>query len=113
LLWGGLAAFGAAVALIDQIYNAHPDSYRIFLVWLVPALLFALLLRRLEFVLLTYVLAHLALWLYFFPTGIYMAHSDGKQALIYGLFAAANLVIFLLAETGRFHLVLLRRVSLI
>ena len=62
---GGCISFGAAVALLNQIYNSHADTYELFLVWTIPALLFSLITRFSPFYLLTYALIHLTLWQYF------------------------------------------------
>lgn len=99
LLFAGCIAFGAAVALLDQIYNAHADSYRLFLIWSVPAIGFALVTRLQAFMLLSYILVHVGLWLFFFPTMMYKVYAEGEQALIYVLFALLNLLVFWLART--------------
>ncbi|WP_179090160.1 GDYXXLXY domain-containing protein [Paenibacillus sp. FSL H8-0548] len=98
-LVGGCISFGAAVALLNQIYNSHADTYELFLVWTIPAFLFSLITRFSPFYLLTYALAHLTLWQYFFPSSLNVYHSDGELFLIGGLFALINLVLFILTET--------------
>ena len=40
-LLAGCLFFGVGVALIGQMYNSHADSYSLFAVWLIPALLLA------------------------------------------------------------------------
>lgn len=94
LLFSGCIAFGAGAALLDQIYNAHVDSYKLFLIWAAPAIGFALVTRMQAFMLLSYVLVHVGLWLFFFPTSLYMLYSEGEHALIFLLFALLNLIIF-------------------
>ncbi|NQX65090.1 GDYXXLXY domain-containing protein [Paenibacillus alba] len=66
-LFASCVSFGVGVALIGQTYNSHADSYSLFAVWFIPALLFALLTRWQPFYVLAYVLFHLAYGLYFFP----------------------------------------------
>ncbi len=98
LLLGGLITFGIAVALIGQIYNSHADSFSLFLIWTVPALLLAIVSRHSWFYLTTYALAHVTLWFYFYPSSVSYQYSDGKQAFIFGLFAIINLALFALCE---------------
>lgn len=97
-LVGGCISFGAAVALLGQIYNSHADSYRIFLVWSIPALLFAWITRYNPFYLLAYVLVHLALWFYFFPSSLPVNHDETTLIAIGGLFAIINFTLFALTE---------------
>ncbi|MBW7477218.1 GDYXXLXY domain-containing protein [Paenibacillus oenotherae] len=98
LLVGGCISFGAAVALLGQIYNSHADSYSLFLVWAIPALLFAGITRYHPFYLLSYVLIHLTLWFYFFPSSMPVNHSEAALLTIGGLFAIINLILFILTE---------------
>ncbi|MBC8079637.1 MAG: DUF2157 domain-containing protein, partial [Gorillibacterium sp.] len=58
-LVGGCIAFGVSVALLNQIYNSHADSYELFLIWSIPAVLFAFITHFNPFYLLSYVLIHL------------------------------------------------------
>src|SRR5690554_1073055 len=64
-LVGGCITFGIGVALLDQIYNAHADSYQLFLIWSIPALLFAIITRYTAFYMLSFILVHLTLLQYF------------------------------------------------
>jgi uncharacterized membrane-anchored protein/uncharacterized membrane protein len=98
LLLGGLITFGVAVALIGQTYNSHADSFGLFLIWTVPALLLSIVTRHSWFYLSAYVLGHVTLWFYFFPSAVNYSHSDAKQALIFGVFAAINLALFALCQ---------------
>lgn len=100
-LVGGCISFGIAVGLLGQIYNSHADSYGLFLVWSVPALLLAWVTRYKPFYLLAYMLLHLMLWLYFFPTSWNAVYSDGQVMLIGGLFALLNLILFISLEIKR------------
>lgn len=99
-LVGGCISFGASVALLNQIYNSHADTYELFLVWSIPALLFAIITRYNPFYLLTYALIHLTLWQYFFPSSLSFMHSEERLLWIGGLFAAINLILFLVAENN-------------
>lgn len=112
-LVGGCISFGASVALLNQIYNSHADNYELFLVWSIPALLLAFITRYNPFYLLAYTLVHLTLWLYFFPSSMYFAHSDEQIMLIGGMFALLNLILFVLTETNRLMSVPLKVVSFI
>ncbi len=98
LLLGGLITFGIAAALLDQTYNSHADSFGLFLVWTLAALLLSIVTRHSWFHLTTYTLAHLTLWFYFFPSSVSYAYTDGKQALIFGIFAAVNLALYILCQ---------------
>lgn len=97
-LVGGCISFGAAVALLNQIYNAQVDTYELFLVWSIPALLFAVVTRYNPFYILAYTLIHLTLWKYFFPTSLSISHSEGQILMIGTLFALLNLLLFVIIE---------------
>jgi uncharacterized membrane-anchored protein/uncharacterized membrane protein len=112
-LVGGCISFGAAVALLNQIYNSHADTYELFLVWSVPALLFAFITRFSPFYLLSYALVHLTLWQYFFPSSLHVYHSEAELYLIGCLFALINLILFLLTETKLLASAPLKAVSFI
>ncbi|WP_419875816.1 GDYXXLXY domain-containing protein [Candidatus Pristimantibacillus sp. PTI5] len=101
-LVGGCISFGAAVALLNQIYNSHADSYELFLVWSIPALLLAFITRFNPFYVLAYALVHLTLWQYFFPSSLYIVRSDNEIWLIGCMFALINLILFVLIETKCF-----------
>jgi len=101
LVTAGCVSFGVAVLLLGQIYNSHADSWHLFLIWTVPALLFALISRFAPFDILAFVLGHLTLYFYFFPTLVRFEYSDAQQAGIFGLFAALNALLVALAERGR------------
>jgi uncharacterized membrane-anchored protein/uncharacterized membrane protein len=98
LLLGGCIAFGASVALLGQIYNSHADSYGLFLIWAFAALLLSLLTRYHPFYVLTYLLGHIALWQYFYPTNLSSNYSEGTMLFIGGLFALINLILLILTE---------------
>ncbi|MGW8958852.1 GDYXXLXY domain-containing protein [Paenibacillus sp. NPDC055715] len=100
-LVAGCIAFGISVALLGQIYNSHADSYGLFLVWSVPALLLSLITRYNPFYILSYVLIHLGLWLYFYPTMQSTSYSELESLSIAGVFALVNLVLFLLTFLHR------------
>lgn len=100
-LVGGCVAFGVAVALLNQIYNSHADTYELFLVWSIPALLLAFITRFNPFYILAYILVHLTLWQYFFPSAYSIVHSDQEILLIGWLFALINLILFALIEAKR------------
>jgi uncharacterized membrane-anchored protein/uncharacterized membrane protein len=77
-------SFGIGVALIGQTYNSHADSYRLFAIWLIPALLFSVLSRWQPFYILSYVLAHLAYYFYFFPSiGLGGGHPEGYEITLW------------------------------
>ncbi|MFC3884010.1 GDYXXLXY domain-containing protein [Bacillus songklensis] len=103
LLFGGCIAFGAGVALLGQIYNSHADSFMLFTVWAVPALLFAFITKYQPFYILSYVLVHLAVWLFLFPSsGIRMEDDYWYRAFFLGV-AFVNIVLFWLIQKGAFR----------
>ncbi|MGW9530682.1 GDYXXLXY domain-containing protein [Paenibacillus terrae] len=102
-LVAGCIAFGVSVALLGQIYNSHADSYGLFLIWSIPALLLSLITRYNPFYMLSYVLIHLALWLYFYPTMQNVPYRELESLSIAGVFALINLVLFLLTFLQGLH----------
>ncbi|OUQ85432.1 hypothetical protein B5G50_26940 [Brevibacillus brevis] len=102
LVAGGLA-FGTSVALLGQIYNSHADSYMLFVVWLIPNLLFAIFTRYQPFYVISYVLAHLAIYFFLHPSVIHVAREDEWWFMIFWLIALGNMVLFWLTSTGKWH----------
>ncbi|MEH7386274.1 GDYXXLXY domain-containing protein [Bacillus sp. JJ1521] len=96
LLVAGAISFGLCVALIGQIYNSHADSYVLFLVWLIPALLLAISTRYAPFSILSFVLFHLAYWFYMNPSSYFIVRTDLQEWLIYFVIAIINLILFFL-----------------
>ena len=96
LLTAGCIAFGISLSLIYQIYNSHADNYQLFLFWTVPALLFSVVCRYSPFYVLTFVLGHLSLLTFFFPSAYSLQYSEPQLVLITALFAAINLAVFAL-----------------
>lgn len=99
-LVGGCITFGVGVALLGQIYNSHADSFGLFLIWSIPALLFAIITRYTAFYILSFVLIHITLLQYFYPTFNQYDYSEGTKIGIYALFAILNLVLFIVIEKG-------------
>ncbi|WP_209446911.1 GDYXXLXY domain-containing protein [Paenibacillus jamilae] len=102
-LVAGCVAFGVSVALLGQIYNSHADSYGLFFIWSVPALLLSWITRYNPLYMLSYVLIHLGVWLYFYPTMQSPSYSQLESLSIAGVFAIFNLVLFLLTFLHRIH----------
>ncbi|MDF2935040.1 MAG: hypothetical protein K0Q90_413 [Paenibacillaceae bacterium] len=103
--------FGVGLALVGQIYNSHADSYGLFAIWLIPALLLAALTRWQPFYVLSYILAHLAYLLYFFPGFHTGQTAEGRILVILLVPAIANLVLLVLAERRRFASPVLKAMS--
>ncbi|MFS0824316.1 GDYXXLXY domain-containing protein [Bacillus sp. 1P02SD] len=99
LLVAGAISFGLCVALIGQIYNSHADSYVLFLIWLIPALLLAICTRYAPLSILSFVLFHLAYWFYMNPSSYFIVRTDFQEWLIYLIIAVINLIVFLLTFT--------------
>ena len=100
LVAGGLA-FGLSVALLGQIYNSHADSYMLFVVWFIPNLLFAIWTRYQPFYVISYVLAHLAVFFFLDPSVVNVAREDEWWFMVFWLIALANIALFWLTSTGR------------
>lgn len=101
LLVGGAVSFGAAVALIGQIYNSHADSYLLFVIWLIPSLLLAVITRYQPFAILSYVLFMLSYWFYLYPSSIFLYRTEFEQLLIYlGIVLLNGVVFFLRGHWG-------------
>lgn len=98
LLVSGAVSFGAAVALIGQIYNSHADSYLLFVIWLLPSVALAVITRYQPFAILSYVLLLLAYWFYMFPTSVSINRSDLEEWLIYLGMVLINTIIFAIAS---------------
>ncbi|MGN7471438.1 GDYXXLXY domain-containing protein [Brevibacillus sp. SAFN-007a] len=100
LVAGGLA-FGLSVALVGQIYNSHADSYMLFVVWLIPNLLFAIFTRYQPFYVISYVLAHLALGFFLDPTVVHVTHEQEWWYMVFWLIALGNILLFYLTSTRK------------
>ncbi|MGG4443878.1 GDYXXLXY domain-containing protein [Brevibacillus fortis] len=103
LLVAGSLAFGISVALLGQIYNSHADSYMLFVVWLIPNLLFAIFTRYQPFYVTSYVLAHLAIYFFLDPSVIHVTREDVWWFMMYWLIALGNIILFWLTSTGKLH----------
>ncbi|MEC0181267.1 GDYXXLXY domain-containing protein [Paenibacillus peoriae] len=112
-LVAGCIAFGVSVSLLGQIYNSHADSYGLFLIWSVPALLLSWITRYNPFYVLSYVLIHLGIWLYFYPTMQSASYSDLESLSIAGVFALVNLGLFLFTFLRRLSSIPLKYISFI
>lgn len=100
-LLGSCISFGVGLAVVGQTYNSHADSYMLFAIWAIPALLFSVATRWQPFYVLAYVLAHLAYWFYFSPLLDHAWDAEGiRMAVLAGL-AAVQGALFLLTERRR------------
>lgn len=97
-LLAGCLFFGVGAALVGQMYNSHADSYSLFAIWLIPALLLAWITRWQPFYVLSFILGHLAYLLYFFPGFRSSLIPEWRILSILLAAAAVNLVILFLAE---------------
>lgn len=102
-LFAGCITFGIGVALLGQIYNSHADSFMLFAVWAVPALLFSFITNYQPFYILTYGLIHLSTWLFLFPSsGLQMADEYWYRSFFLGV-ALVNILLFWLIEKEVFR----------
>ena len=98
LLFAGVMAFGVSVALLGQLYNSHADSYLLFLIWLIPALLFSLITRLQAFYMLSYILFHLTFAFYLVPSSISFYRSEGEMVLYLIILALLNGCLFVFTK---------------
>lgn len=102
-LFAGCIMFGVGVALLGQIYNSHADSFMLFVVWAIPALLFSFITNYQPFYILTYGLIHLSAWLFLFPSsGFHMADEYWYRSFFLGV-AFVNILLFWLIEKKVFR----------
>jgi uncharacterized membrane-anchored protein/uncharacterized membrane protein len=95
-------SFGIGVALIGQTYNSHADSYRLFTVWLIPAILFSILSRWQPFYILSFILANLAYYFYFFPSvGLGGDHPEGYKALLWSGLVVLNGILYFVTRYNK------------
>lgn len=106
----GCVAFGVSVALLGRIYNSHADNYGLFLLWSLPAALFAWFSGYWPFKLLAYGLLHATFYAYVDAAG--WRSPDATLDFIVGAnVAAANLALFLLLAKYRGEEKLLRTLA--
>lgn len=101
LLFAGCIAFGVSTGLLGQIYNSHADSYLLFAIWFIPAILFSIFTRYQPFYILSYVLFHLIVWFFVFPSSISNSRIEGEIVLVFLLMAVLNALLFWLTR-GKF-----------
>ncbi|MCM3081483.1 GDYXXLXY domain-containing protein [Brevibacillus invocatus] len=111
LLLAGCLSFGVSIALLGQIYNSHADSYMLFVVWFLPSILFAFLTRYQPFYVLSYVLAHLALWFFLDPSVVQVVRTDEWWYMVFWIIALLNLMMFWLTSTNRLQSSAIRYLS--
>lgn len=94
-------AFGTSIALIGQMYNSHADSYLLFLIWLIPVVLFAIATKYQPFFWLSFLLLELTIWLKIYPVGLWIDYSDMQEAALYFLLMVFHLVLFYVWQKAR------------
>lgn len=99
LLVSGVISFGLSVALLGQLYNSHADSYLLFLVWSIPALLFSLYTRYSGFYVLTHILIHLTIYFYLFPSSPFAHWTLAHTWIAFGV-GIVNTLLFLIIKKG-------------
>ncbi|MGC5327841.1 GDYXXLXY domain-containing protein [Brevibacillus sp. SYSU BS000544] len=111
LLLSGCIAYGVSTALLGQIYNSHADSYLLFLIWLIPALLLSVITRFQTFYVLSFLLTQLTMWFYLFPSSVRIDRPE-TELMLYLLGAAlVNGFVFLITELGRIQSEILKFLS--
>ncbi|MBH9967925.1 GDYXXLXY domain-containing protein [[Bacillus] enclensis] len=99
LMVSGVISFGLSVALLGQLYNSHADSYLLFLVWSIPALLFSLYTRYSGFYALTHILIHLTIYFYLFPSSPFGHWTPAHTWIAFGV-GIMNALLFLIIKKG-------------
>ncbi|USG65011.1 GDYXXLXY domain-containing protein [Brevibacillus ruminantium] len=99
LVAGGLA-FGICTALLGQVYNSHADSYMLFAVWFLPNALFAFFTRYQPFYVVSYVLAHLAIYFYLKPSATWIVFEEEFLFFAFLSIACVNALLFWLTSQG-------------
>ena len=97
-LFSGCLSFGVCVALLGQIYNSHADSYMLFVIWAIPALLFSFLSRFQPFYVLSFIVIHLAIYFFLFPSSGFHYVPDGIVKWVFLSIAVLNGILFLLTD---------------
>jgi uncharacterized membrane-anchored protein/uncharacterized membrane protein len=99
LMVSGVISFGLSVALLGQLYNSHADSYLLFLIWSIPAILFSLYTRYSGFYVLTHILIHLTIYLYLFPSSPFSHWTLDHTWITFGV-GIVNTLLFLTIKKG-------------
>jgi uncharacterized membrane-anchored protein/uncharacterized membrane protein len=99
LLVSGVISFGLSVALLGQLYNSHADSYLLFLVWSIPALLFSLYTKYSGFYALTHILIHLTIYFYLLPSSPFGNWTLVHTWIAFGV-GIMNTLLFLVSKRG-------------
>lgn len=105
IFWGGSIAFGAAVALIGQIYNSHADGYMFFLIWLIPSVLLAIVTKFPVFSVQSYILFNLTLYIYFYPADRWIERTGTEETVITLAILLVNAFIMFLCASRKPKLV--------
>ncbi|WP_299744502.1 GDYXXLXY domain-containing protein [uncultured Rossellomorea sp.] len=99
LMVSGVISFGLSVALLGQLYNSHADSYLLFLVWSIPAILFSLHTRYSGFYVLTHILIHFTIYFYLFPASPFGHWTLAHTWIAFGV-GILNTLLFLIIKRG-------------
>lgn len=111
--FAGTVAFGVSVAVVGQVYNSHADSYLLFLIWFIPALLFSLITRYQHDYILSYILFHLAYILYIAPRGVLYTLPEGMALALLVVLSLLNLGLFFVLKKKIVHSPFLERLSFV
>ncbi|WP_158598356.1 GDYXXLXY domain-containing protein [Falsibacillus albus] len=109
----GAVSFGISVGLIGQIYNSHADSYWLFLIWLLPALIFSIVTKYQPFYIMSFILANLAFAFYYDPQGYSIDWVPWKEFILLFSAAIVNLLLASFAAKGIFHSPVIKYMGLI
>lgn len=102
-LFFGCLIFGISIALLGQIYNSHADSYMLFIIWAIPAILFSIFTKFQPFYILTFTLFHLALFFFLFPSSRFHYVPEEVVQWVFLATALINLLLFFVTERKIIH----------
>src|SRR5699024_2540033 len=87
--------FGVTLALIGQIYNSHADSYLLYLIWFIPMILLAIFTKYHPFYLLSFILAHLSIFMFMTPSSYFPEWNPVAFFWMYIGIMLLNAILFL------------------
>jgi uncharacterized membrane-anchored protein/uncharacterized membrane protein len=96
----GSLTFGITIALIGQIYNSHANSYWLFIIWLVPTVVFAWITKYEAFSVISVVLLELACWFYYFPSSYRIEWSEWQSFFLLMLFAVISGIVWIFSRSS-------------
>ncbi|WP_102349783.1 GDYXXLXY domain-containing protein [Bacillus sp. Marseille-P3661] len=97
-LFLGCLSFGIGIALIGQIYNSHADSFMMFIIWAIPSVILAIITKYQPFYVLSFILFHLSVWFYLFPSSSFQFVPELQLKVIFLCLAFINGLLYAAIE---------------